>query len=88
VAAGTTAAIGAYHAGVEWGFWPGPSSCSGNGAGLSGMDGASLLSTDGPTTLIMCDEIVWQLAGLSMAGWNAVISFALMILWIKAARRN
>lgn len=88
VAAGTTSAIGAYHAGVEWGFWPGPSSCSGNGAGLSGMDGASLLSTDGPTTLIMCDEIVWQLVGLSMAGWNAVISFGLMILWIKAARRT
>jgi disulfide bond formation protein DsbB len=87
LAAATTGAIGAYHAGVEWGFWPGPSSCSGAGPGLSGLDGASLLSTDGPTALVMCDDIVWQLLGLSMAGWNAVVSFALAALWIMAARR-
>lgn len=87
-AAGTTATIGAYHAGVEWGFWPGPSACSGAGPGLGGLDGAALLSTDAPSTLVMCDDIVWQFAGLSMAGWNAVISLALMLFWIKAARRG
>jgi disulfide bond formation protein DsbB len=87
MAAATTGIIGAYHAGVEWGFWPGPSSCSGNGLGLGTMDGADLLSTDGPNTLIMCDEIVWQMLGLSMAGWNAVISLGLMVLWIMVARR-
>jgi disulfide bond formation protein DsbB len=86
-AAATTGAIGVFHAGVEWGFWPGPSSCSGDGPGLSAMNGTDLLSTDGPNTLVMCDEIVWQLLGLSMAGWNAVISFGLMLLWIAVARR-
>ncbi len=88
LAAATTGVIGSYHAGVEWGWWPGPSSCSGGGADLSGMDGDALLSLDTPTGVIMCDEIVWQLLGLSMAGWNAVISFGLMALWILAARRT
>jgi disulfide bond formation protein DsbB len=86
-AAATSGFIGAYHAGVEWKFWDGPTSCSGDGGGLSAMDGAALLSTDGPTTLIMCDEIVWQFMGLSMAGWNAVISFGLTALWIMSTRR-
>jgi disulfide bond formation protein DsbB len=87
LAAATTGAIGVYHAGVEWGLWPGPSSCSGAGAGLGGLSGADLLSTEGPAALVMCDEVVWQLAGLSMAGWNALLSFGLMGLWILAARR-
>lgn len=87
LAAASTGAIGVYHAGVEWGLWPGPSSCSGAGAGLGGLSGADLLSTEGPAALVMCDEVVWQLAGLSMAGWNALLSFGLMGLWILAARR-
>jgi disulfide bond formation protein DsbB len=87
LAAASTGAIGVYHAGVEWGLWPGPSSCSGAGAGLGGLSGADLLSTEGPAALVMCDEVVWQLAGLSMAGWNALLSFGLMGFWILAARR-
>ena len=87
VAAATPGGIGVYHAGVEWGFWPGPSSCSGGGLDMGGMSGGDLLSTEGPVSMVMCDEVVWSLIGLSMAGWNAVISFALMALWIAAARR-
>jgi len=87
LAAAITGGIGVYHSGVEWKWWPGPSSCSGGGADLGALDGGALLSLDGPTGVIMCDEIVWQLLGLSMAGWNAVISFALCALWIAAARR-
>lgn len=86
LAAATTGAIGAYHAGVEWGFWPGPSSCSGGGLDMGSMSGGDLLSTEGPVALVMCDEVVWSLMGLSMAGWNAIISLALMALWIMAAR--
>ncbi|MEW9920714.1 disulfide bond formation protein B [Marimonas sp. MJW-29] len=87
LAAATTGAIGAYHAGVEWRWWEGPTSCSGGGADLGAMDGNALLSLDTPTGVVMCDEIVWQFLGLSMAGWNAVIAFGLMALWIAAARR-
>ncbi|APE43600.1 disulfide bond formation protein B [Sulfitobacter alexandrii] len=88
LAAATTAAIGIYHAGVEWGWWPGPSSCTGGGMDLGTMAGSDLLSMDGPMGVVMCDEIVWQFAGLSMAGWNAVISLGLTALWIVAARRS
>lgn len=87
LATAITGAIGAYHAGVEWGWWPGPTSCSGGGADLGAMDGRALLSLDTPTGVVMCDEIVWQLFGLSMAGWNAVFAFALTAVWIMAARR-
>ncbi len=87
LAAAVTGAIGAYHAGVEWRWWPGPTSCSGGGADLGSMAGSDLLSLDAPTGVVMCDEIVWQFLGLSMAGWNAVIAFGLAALWIMAARR-
>lgn len=87
LAAAITGGIGVYHAGVEWKWWPGPSSCSGGGADLGGLDGSALLSLDTPTGVVMCDEIVWQLLGLSMAGWNALISLALALLWIIAMQR-
>ncbi|QDY69006.1 disulfide bond formation protein B [Qingshengfaniella alkalisoli] len=86
LAALVTAAIGAYHAGVEQGWWPGPSSCTGDAGALTGLGGADLLSTDAPTNLVMCDEIVWSLAGISMAGWNAIVSALLVVVWLKALR--
>ncbi len=87
LAAATTSGIGAFHAGVEWKWWPGPASCSGGGLDLGTMTGGDLLSMDAPTGLVLCDEIVWQFLGLSMAGWNAVFSLALALIWVAAARR-
>ncbi|WP_373028660.1 disulfide bond formation protein B [Sulfitobacter sp.] len=81
-----TGAIGVYHAGVEWKWWPGPSSCTGGGMDLGALSGSDLLSTTAPSGLVMCDEIVWQLFGLSMAGWNAVICVVLLAFWVAAAR--
>ncbi|GIT92177.1 dihydroneopterin aldolase [Jannaschia pagri] len=86
LAALTTAGIGAFHAGVEQGWWEGPSSCTG-GADLGSFSGADLLSTDIVDTVIMCDDIVWQF-GLSMAGWNAVLSLGLAAIWVLASRRT
>ena len=83
-AALATAGIGAFHAGVEQGWWPGPASCSGGGSALSGLSGADLLSTDVADTIVMCDAIVWQM-GLTMAGWNAVLSLALAATWVWIA---
>jgi disulfide bond formation protein DsbB len=37
---------------------------------------------------VRCDEIPWEMFGLSMAGWNAVISAGLMLIWIAAARQR
>ncbi|WP_298431648.1 disulfide bond formation protein B [uncultured Jannaschia sp.] len=84
-AAAVTSGIGAYHAGVEQGWWEGPSSCTGGGDALGGLSGGDLLSTDIPETLVMCDDIVWQL-GLTMAGWNFVLSAGLVVVWLMAAR--
>ena len=87
LAAAITGAIGIFHAGVEWKWWPGPASCTGGGLDLGAMNGGDLLSMDAPTGLVLCDEIVWQFLGLSMAGWNAVLSLVLVLIWIAAARR-
>ncbi|TRD16412.1 disulfide bond formation protein B [Palleronia caenipelagi] len=85
VAAATTGVIGVYHTGVERGWWPGPTSCSG-GADLGGISGSDLLSVDTVDKVIMCDEVSWSLFGLSMASWNAVASFALALIWLRAWR--
>ena len=82
LAALTTGAIGLYHTGVERDWWEGPTSCSGSGA----LDTNNLLSTD-ITPIVMCDDVVWSLMGLSMAAFNALISLALVGIWIAAARR-
>jgi disulfide bond formation protein DsbB len=86
LAALSTAAIGGFHTGVERGWWAGPSSCSG-GAGLTGQSGSDLLSLDAPVKVVMCDEVAWQMLGLSMASWNMLASLALAALWIWAARK-
>jgi len=86
VAALTTAGIGGYHTGVERGWWEGPSGCTGGGPGVTGLSGDQLLSTEGHAGIVMCDEVVWSLAGLSMASWNMIIALALAGVWIAAAR--
>jgi disulfide bond formation protein DsbB len=85
LAALTASGLGLYHTGVERDWWQGPSSCS--GGGLGGLSGADLLAMDGPA-LIMCDEVAWAFAGLSMASWNALLSLGLAALWIAAAIRR
>ncbi len=83
LAALTTAGVGVYHSGVELGWWQGPTSCSGGGS-LVGLTGADMLSTDTLDKVVMCDEVAWAFAGLSMASWNAVASFALACVWAVA----
>lgn len=75
------AALGAYHAGVEWKWWPGPATCA-FGAGLSG--GLPDLET---ARAISCDEAQWRFLGLSFAGWNVVVSIAVVGLALWGARR-
>ena len=86
LAALTTSAIGVFHTGVERDYWEGPASCT--GSGLGGLSADDLLSTtDGPR-LIMCDQVSWEFLTLSMASWNAVFSFVLFLVWLKAARSS
>ncbi len=82
LAALTTGAIGLYHAGVERDWWEGPTSCTGDGLAIDG----DLLSLD-IAPIVMCDDVVWSLMGLSMASYNALFSFVLVGVWIVAARK-
>ncbi len=85
LAALSTAAVGAYHVGVEQGWWEGPTTCT-SGA-IDGLSTDALLDQIMGAPLIRCDEIAWQMLGLSMAGWNAVLSLTLAVVWMLAARR-
>jgi disulfide bond formation protein DsbB len=71
------AGVAAYHAGVEWKFWPGPTSCTSAGVhAVTAAQMADLLS--GRTThVVQCDVAAFRLLGVSMAGWNALGAFVL-----------
>ena len=75
VAALFGAALGAYHAGVEWRFWPGPADCTGPLADLS--SGGSLLDQLNGVHVVRCDEAAWRFLGISLAGYNVLISLAM-----------
>jgi disulfide bond formation protein DsbB len=78
-------AVAAYHAGAEWKFWPGPSTCASTGGGISVSDMTAFLE-GAKVRPPACDEAAWVFAGLSMAGWNAVASLILVLLSAMAAR--
>lgn len=79
----TTAAIGAYHSGVERKWWDGPASCTGRG--LTTEDAGSLLDFTNAKAPALCDEIPWEIFGITMANLNAIGSFVVALLWIYAA---
>lgn len=86
LAALTTAAIGIFHTGVERDWWEGPNTCSSQSIG--GLSPEDLLDQIMNAPLVRCDEVAWQLAGLSMASWNAAFSLGLAAIWIMAATRT
>jgi disulfide bond formation protein DsbB len=69
------AGLGAYHSGVEWGWWQGPQDCSGPLTDLGGAGG--LLKKIETIRIVRCDEVQWRFLGLSLAGYNVLISLAL-----------
>jgi disulfide bond formation protein DsbB len=69
------AGLGAYHSGVEWGWWAGPQDCSGPIMDLGGAGG--LLKKIETIRIVRCDEVQWRFLGLSLAGYNVLISLAL-----------
>uniref|UniRef100_A0A2A4YSY5 Disulfide bond formation protein B n=1 Tax=OCS116 cluster bacterium TaxID=2030921 RepID=A0A2A4YSY5_9PROT len=63
---------GAYHAGIEWGFWPGPVSCTGTGLNISAD--VDLLALVQDVKIVPCDVANWRLFGISFAGYNTLVS--------------
>jgi disulfide bond formation protein DsbB len=85
LAAAVTGGIGVYHAGVEQHWWQGPDTCTSGDIG--GLSSEELMQKILAAPLVRCDEIAWQFAGLSMASWNAILSFSLVAVWLLAWRR-
>ena len=67
-----SAGFGAYHAGVEWGLWAGPTDCTGTlGVAKSNADFLQQLRT---VKVVRCDAAAVRVFGLSLAGWNVLVS--------------
>jgi disulfide bond formation protein DsbB len=69
------AALGTYHAGVEWHWWPGPADCSGPVTDFRAK--GPLLDQLQSVQVVRCDEAAWRFLGLSLAGYNVLVSLAL-----------
>jgi disulfide bond formation protein DsbB len=67
--------LGVYHSGIEWHWWPGPQDCSGPTPNFSA--GGTILQQIERTRVIRCDEAPWRFLGLSLAGYNVLISLLL-----------
>ena len=77
--------LGGFHAGVEWGYWPGPSDC---GVVAAPEGGGSLLDQLNTVIPPSCDQAAGRFLGLSFAGWNVIASLALAALaWTAAFRK-
>ena len=83
----TGAITAGFHAGGELKWWDLPAACAAGGAvSLEGL--TSLALGIGPAPKVaMCDAVVWSFLGLSMAGWNALISSVLAVFSLLAAKR-
>ncbi len=66
------AVLGTYHAGVEWGLWQGPTECTGPIGNLGSA--GNLLERLDTVKVVRCDEVQWRFLGLSLAGYNVLIS--------------
>ncbi len=76
--------LAAYHAGVEWHWWRGPEGCTAAAGGVSAAQMAAFLGGAKTQSGPMCDQAAWTMFGLSMAGYNALISLGLtaVSLWV------
>lgn len=87
LAIAASGAIGVFHAGVEYGWWQGITGCSG-ALNLAGLSAAERMDAIMSAPLIRCDRPAWTLAGVSLAGFNALFSLGGAIaIWAWLRRR-
>jgi disulfide bond formation protein DsbB len=82
--------LGIYHAGAEWGFWPGPTDC-GAGSAPATTSATDILSQIENIRIVSCTEASWRFPagwGLSFAGWNAAVSVLLVLVALWGAGRK
>ena len=73
-----SAGLAAYHAGVEWQFWTGPSGCTGSLTAPAGIN--DFLHQLDTVKVMRCDAAALRLLGVSLAGWNVVVSLILSVV--------
>jgi disulfide bond formation protein DsbB len=81
---GFSTLFGLYHSGVEWGFWPGPSDCTGSLSQAGTVD--DFMKQLQTVKVVRCDAVAIRILGLSLAGWNAVVSAVMTALAILGMR--
>ena len=79
------AGLGAYHAGVEWHFFQGPTDCTGPVGNLGSA--GNLLERLDTVKVIRCDEVQWRFLGISLAGYNVLISLLMAAIALWGFRR-
>src|SRR5260370_5230495 len=80
------AGLGVYHSGVDGKFWPGPTDCAGPVTSLGRA--SDLMRQLRNVTVVRCAEAAWRLLGLSLAGYNVLISLALAAIALWGALRT
>jgi disulfide bond formation protein DsbB len=86
-----TAGIGVFHVDFEYHWWAGPQACAGNVP--RGLSPEQLRKYLFGAKMVRCDETAWAMWGISMAGWNAILSGALAFVlasgvasWVRERR--
>ncbi len=79
--------LGVYHAGAEWGFWPGPTTCA-QPVTIARTPGDLLRQIQTGPRIADCTVAAWRFLGVSLAGWNALIAAVLAAVALAAASRR
>ena len=82
----TSGAIGVFHAGVEYGWWQGVTTCSST-IDMTGTTSADRLAAIMRAPLIRCDVAQWRFAGISLAGYNAIFSIGSAVIIFMLMRK-
>jgi disulfide bond formation protein DsbB len=83
-----SAGFAGWHAGIEYDWWAGPASCTTTGSVDVSMDELNAMLGGTGAPIVLCDEAAWRLFGISMAGYNALLSAGLAVLSVLAAWRS
>lgn len=82
----SSSVIGIYHSGVERLWWEGPDNCT--TSSVAGLSVDDLIARIEAAPLVRCDEIPWEMFGLTMANYNVALSGALALIWGSALLRR
>ena len=80
------AGLATYHSGVEWGWWKGPTACTGPMVDFG--KAGNLLEQLNKVKVVRCDEVQWRFLGLSLAGYNVLISLLMSAIALWGAMRK